>query len=237
MQGGTTQPTPRHRGGRGGTTKAHTRTTPHHREVGSNPQPHHTTPQGGEGSNPQPQGGGWGEPLGGEGGGDGRTGIIYGHALRGPPPPSPPLHGLWSRMPPLLWDGVWVPSSLFGSLGLTVYVWFRPKACIHAGFIGLGLVWGLKLRSRLINAGAGATALRYRIYGLRRACVLCWHMLALSVTPGRFSSCSSDGPHPSPHTHASAPPSPVPDHIIGAGGAGNARRLTIYGAQVWLECT
>ena len=22
-------------------------------------------------------------------------------------PPLPPLHGLWSRMPPLLWDGVW----------------------------------------------------------------------------------------------------------------------------------
>ena len=38
---------------------------------------------------------------------------IYGHALRGPPP-SPPLHGLWSRMPPLLWDGVWVPSSPCG---------------------------------------------------------------------------------------------------------------------------
>ena len=34
---------------------------------------------------------------------------IYGHALRGPP-----LHGLWSRMPPLLWDGVWVPSSPCG---------------------------------------------------------------------------------------------------------------------------
>ena len=31
-----------------------------------------------------------------------------------PPPPSPPLHGLWSRMPPLLWDGVWVPSSPCG---------------------------------------------------------------------------------------------------------------------------
>ena len=29
---------------------------------------------------------------------------IYGHAL--PPPPLPPLHGLWCRMPPLLWDGV-----------------------------------------------------------------------------------------------------------------------------------
>ena len=28
-------------------------------------------------------------------------------------PPLPPFHGLWSRMPPLLWDGVWVPSSLF----------------------------------------------------------------------------------------------------------------------------
>ena len=39
--------------------------------------------------------------------------FIYGHALRGPPP-SPPLHGLWSRMPLLLWDGVWVPSSPCG---------------------------------------------------------------------------------------------------------------------------
>ena len=36
-------------GGRGGTTKAHTRTTPQHRERGSNPQPHHTTPRGGGG--------------------------------------------------------------------------------------------------------------------------------------------------------------------------------------------
>ena len=46
-------------------------------------------------------------------------GSIYGHALGGP---SPPLHGLWSRMPPLLWDGVWVPSSpcgvVVGVLGL-----------------------------------------------------------------------------------------------------------------------
>ena len=30
------------------------------------------------------------------------------------PPPPPPLHGLWSRMPPLLWDGVRVPSSPCG---------------------------------------------------------------------------------------------------------------------------
>ena len=60
MQGGTTQPTPRHRGGRGRTTKAHTRTTPHHREGGNNPQPHRkqptTTPQGrgGEGGGGRP---------------------------------------------------------------------------------------------------------------------------------------------------------------------------------------
>ena len=91
--------------------------------------------------------------------------------------------------------------------------------------LGLGLVWGLKLRSRLINAGAGATALRYRIYGLRRVCVLCWHMLALSVTPGRFSSCSCDGPHPSPHTHASAPP-PPPYQTIPLGGGGGWERQT-----------
>ena len=56
MQGGTTRPTPRHSAGRGATTKAHTRTTPHHQGEGKQPTttPHHTTPQGGEGSNPQP---------------------------------------------------------------------------------------------------------------------------------------------------------------------------------------
>ena len=43
-------------------------------------------------------------------------------------------------------------------------------------------------------------------------------MPALSVTPGRFSSCSSNGPHPSPHTPAPPPPHPVPDHTIGGGG-------------------
>ena len=52
-------------------------------------------------------------------------------------------------------------------------------------------------------------------------------MLALSVTPGRFSSCSSNGPHPSPHTPAPPPPyQTIP--LGGGGGAGNARRLTIY---------
>ena len=88
--------------------------------------------------------------------------------------------------------------------------------------LGLGLVWGLKLRSRLINAGAGATALRYRIYGLRRACVLCWHMLALSVTPGRFSSCSSDGPPPlSAHARQRPHPPPAPPYqTIPFGGGG-----------------
>ena len=41
---------------------------------------------------------------------------IYTHNVvtRSAAPPSPPLHGLWSRMPPLLWDGVWVPSSPCG---------------------------------------------------------------------------------------------------------------------------
>ena len=34
-------------------------------------------------------------------------------------------------------------------------------------------------------------------------------MLALSVTPGRFSSCCSNGPHPSPHTPA-PPPQTIP---------------------------
>ena len=42
------------------------------------------------------------------------------------------------------------------------------------------------------------------------------------VTPGRPSSCSSNRPDP------------LPDHTIGGeGGAGNARRLTIYG--LWAE--
>ena len=48
-------------------------------------------------------------------------------------------------------------------------------------------------------------------------------MPALSVTPGRFSSCSSNGPHPSPHTPAPPPP-PVPDHTIGGGGGGWERQ-------------
>ena len=72
-------------GGRGGTTKAHTRTTPHHREGGSNPQPHHTTPQGGGGKQPTTAphrrgnhwgggGGGGGEGGGGGGGGGGERG-------------------------------------------------------------------------------------------------------------------------------------------------------------------
>ena len=42
-------------------------------------------------------------------------------------------------------------------------------------------------------------------------------MLAWCVTPGRFSSCSPNGPDPSPHTPA-PPPFPVPDHTIGGGG-------------------
>ena len=41
-------------------------------------------------------------------------------------------------------------------------------------------------------------------------------MPALSVTPGRFSSCSSNGPHPSPASPP--PPHPVLDHTIGGGG-------------------
>ena len=65
----------------GGTTKAHTRTTPHHREGGNSPQPHHTTPhrRGGREAthnHTTPRGGG-GESLGGGGrGGAGRTEII-----------------------------------------------------------------------------------------------------------------------------------------------------------------
>ena len=43
---------------------------------------------------------------------------------------------------------------------------------------GLGLGVGFEVyRLRLIKAGAGATALRYRMYGLRRACELCWPCL------------------------------------------------------------
>ena len=52
-------------------------------------------------------------------------------------------------------------------------------------------------------------------------------MLALSVTPGRFSTCSSNSPHLSPHTPAPPPPCTRPYHW-GGGGPGNARRLTIY---------
>ena len=48
-------------------------------------------------SRPQPQGGG----------------KVYGHALRGPPPP-PPSMVYGPGCPPLLWDGVWVPSSPCG---------------------------------------------------------------------------------------------------------------------------
>ena len=63
---------------------------------------------------------------------------IYGHALRGPPFP-PPLHGLWSRMPPLLWDGVWVPlppGVVVGVLGFWVK---RYKASSRQGLReGLG---------------------------------------------------------------------------------------------------
>ena len=55
-------------------------------------------------------------------------------------------------------------------------------------------------------------------------------MPALSVTPGRFSSCSSNRPHPSPHTPA-PPPTPYQTIPLG-GGAGNARRLTIYDHDV-----
>ena len=68
MQGGTTQPTPRHRGGRGGTTQAHTRTAPPHREgeaTHNHATPHHRG--GGKQPTTTPHhrgGGGWGaEPL------------------------------------------------------------------------------------------------------------------------------------------------------------------------------
>ena len=78
MQGGTTQPTPRHRGGKGGNHQS--------------PHPNHTTPQGGGkqpattphhgGGGKQPttaphHRGGGGTIGGGEGGWAGRTGIIY----------------------------------------------------------------------------------------------------------------------------------------------------------------
>ena len=44
-------------------------------------------------------------------------------------------------------------------------------------------------------------------------------MLAWSVTPGRFSSCSSNGPHPSP-------PPPTPYQTIPLGGGGGWERQT-----------
>ena len=43
-------------------------------------------------------------------------------------------------------------------------------------------------------------------------------MLALSAMPGRFSSCSSNGPHPSPHTAPSPPPPRSRPHHWGGGG-------------------
>ena len=39
--------------------------------------------------------------------------------------------------------------------------------------LGLGVRFEVKVKV-IIKAASGATALRYRIYGLRRACVLCW---------------------------------------------------------------
>ena len=99
-----------------------------------------------------------------------------------------------------------------GSLRLTVYVWFRLIEPAFRRGLGLG-----KFRLRLIKAGAGATALRYRIYGLRRVLRT---MLAWSVTPGRFSSCSSNGPHPSPHTPAPPPPPPRTRPYHWGGGVG-----------------
>ena len=77
--------------------------------------------------------GGGGDTVGGGRGGSanpepGSYTYIYIYMVtRSAAPPSPPLHGLWSRMPPLLWDGLWVPSSPcgvvvggFGVLGLWV---------------------------------------------------------------------------------------------------------------------
>ena len=67
-------PNPHHAtGGEGGEPPKPT-PEPHHTTGRGETTHNHTTPQGGEGSNPQPGGG---EPLGGGGRGVGRTGIIY----------------------------------------------------------------------------------------------------------------------------------------------------------------
>ena len=50
-------------------------------------------------------------------------------------------------------------------------------------------------------------------------------MPALSVTPGRFPSCSSNGPHPSQHTPAPPPYQTIP---LGGGGLGTPDAIYIY---------
>ena len=54
--------------------------------------------------------------------------------------------------------------------GLGLEPAFRRGLGLGVGFLSLGYI-------RLIKAGAGATALHYRMYGLRRAFVPCWPYL------------------------------------------------------------
>ena len=69
--------------------------------------------------------------------------------------------------------------------------------------------------------------LRYREYGLRRACV------AAPPAP-LHQPVAAPSPRPFPHTPPPPPP-PLPDHTMGGGGAGNARRLTIYACSLQLH--
>ena len=55
--------------------------------------------------------GGGGDTIGGGGVGEPRTGIIYGHALRDPPPP--PWSMVQDARPPVGWS-VFLPSSPCG---------------------------------------------------------------------------------------------------------------------------
>ena len=140
--------------------------------------------------------------------------IIFGH-------PSS-LLGLWSRMlqdapPPVGWS----VGSLFP---------FPPVGWLW-GFWGFGFSLGLRLKG-----------LRLRVdKGLGRICSVCsalgLHLGGIWGWVYGFKSTGSCVSRPPPQVAAPTtparfrtrhpPPPPLPDHTMG-GGAGNARRLTIY---------
>ena len=70
---------------------------------------------------------------------------IWSRAPR-PPPPLPPLHGLWSRMPPLLWGG----CGGFGVLGLRS----------HFGSSHFGSSLGSRLNVKIVPHKGGQRHLR-----------------------------------------------------------------------------